>query len=471
MASNEGVPKRSRASDDTLWCALVAYEPGELSASLRFVERLARENGWSRAFADAAVAEYRRFVFLAMRAGHSVTPSDAVDQVWHLHLTYTRDYWQRFCGELLGTPLHHGPTRGGAAEGARFQEDYARTLEAYVEWFSEDPPITLWPSAHERFRDPGRFMRIDRSGYWLLPRPARWRAWLASLAIVGVTTSAQALPLNPFDWTAPPFLRLEVFLLVATTLLAMVWRRHLRGDGVEASGTPSPAEAAHLAGGPERVIDQAVTALLVAGDLTLTPQGLQSSRMPNADDPEPERSILLAARLPVSVPKLIRQCVHHARSVEGAMHRRGWLVPAERVLAVRLWPALLPAAATAFGAIKIAVGVARDKPVGYLVLLVILGTIITLVFLLRAVRASRAGDAVLKQLRARHGVLQRAASRPNLALGVALFGTSVLATSALADYHTRRQPDSSASGDGGSSSGGDGGSGDSGCGGCGGGGD
>ncbi len=57
---------------------------------LPFATRLARENGWSLAYARRAIEEYRRFVFLALVAGHPVTPSDQVDQVWHLHLTYTR---------------------------------------------------------------------------------------------------------------------------------------------------------------------------------------------------------------------------------------------------------------------------------------------------------------------------------------------------------------------------------------------
>ena len=75
-----------------------------------------------------AIEEYKRFVFLAMAAGHPVTPLDEVDQVWHLHLCYTRSYWEDLCGEVLRAPLHHGPTRGGAAERARFDDQYRRTL-------------------------------------------------------------------------------------------------------------------------------------------------------------------------------------------------------------------------------------------------------------------------------------------------------------------------------------------------------
>ena len=101
-----------------LWRRLEAFQLDDASASLTFTRRLARENDWEPAYARRVVDEYKRFVFLAMTAGHEVTPSDEVDQAWHLHLTYTRSYWGGLCGEVLGRPLHHGPTKGGADEGA-----------------------------------------------------------------------------------------------------------------------------------------------------------------------------------------------------------------------------------------------------------------------------------------------------------------------------------------------------------------
>ena len=92
-------------------------EPG---GAFPFTARLARENGWSQDYANRVVGEYKRFALLAVAAGHSVTPSDQVDQAWHLHLTYTQSYWTRFCPEVLGKPLHHNPTQGGAAEQTKF---------------------------------------------------------------------------------------------------------------------------------------------------------------------------------------------------------------------------------------------------------------------------------------------------------------------------------------------------------------
>jgi hypothetical protein len=99
-------------TNDPLWLKLkdFAFDPQD---ALTFTRRLARENNWSPDFSRRVVDEYRRFLFLALRAGHPVTPSDEIDQAWHLHLVYTRSYWEELCRDILGRPLHHGPN--GAA--------------------------------------------------------------------------------------------------------------------------------------------------------------------------------------------------------------------------------------------------------------------------------------------------------------------------------------------------------------------
>src|ERR1041384_950790 len=111
-----------------------------------FAQRLARANGWSLAYARRACAEYKRFAFLALTRGHVCTPSDQVDQVWHLHIQQTRSYWEGFCREVLRQPLHHEPARGGADDAARFRVCYARTLQSYAAAFGMPPPRDLWPT-------------------------------------------------------------------------------------------------------------------------------------------------------------------------------------------------------------------------------------------------------------------------------------------------------------------------------------
>lgn len=153
-----------------VWDKLSLYSIGPDDAVLSFEQRLARENGWSRATAARVIDEYRRFAFLAVTCGHPVTPSDAVDQAWHLHLTYTRDYWERFCPDVLGCPLHHGPTAGGMAEEERFFRQYADTLAAYERCFGMSPPGDLWPSAAQRLREDPKARRVHPRDAVILPR-------------------------------------------------------------------------------------------------------------------------------------------------------------------------------------------------------------------------------------------------------------------------------------------------------------
>ena len=75
-----------------LWASIEKFEFDTPGVELPFSARLARDNGWSSDFAHRVIEEYRRFLYLSAVAGHTVSPSDEVDQVWHLHLTYTSSY-------------------------------------------------------------------------------------------------------------------------------------------------------------------------------------------------------------------------------------------------------------------------------------------------------------------------------------------------------------------------------------------
>jgi hypothetical protein len=99
--------------DDNLWTRIEQFELDEPDAGFPFSARLAKETGWTYPHTQRVIEEYRRFVYLACVAGHPVSPADEVDEVWHLHLTYTESYWGRFCPQVIDRPLHHQPTRGG----------------------------------------------------------------------------------------------------------------------------------------------------------------------------------------------------------------------------------------------------------------------------------------------------------------------------------------------------------------------
>jgi hypothetical protein len=167
-----------------LYERIKAFRFDEGEAAFPFVSRLAWDNGWSSAYAARVIKEYRRFVFLALVAGHPVSPSDQVDQAWHLHLLYTRSYWGRFCTQTLGRPLHHEPTKGGRDEKGKFCAWYAATIESYCRYFGEEPPRDIWRDADTRFGQEIHFERVNRSTNWVVSKVwGKTTAVLVALAL------------------------------------------------------------------------------------------------------------------------------------------------------------------------------------------------------------------------------------------------------------------------------------------------
>lgn len=156
----------SFSHQNPLWARIAAHPIGGPAAAAAFTRRLARENLWTIAHAQAVVQEYRRFCYLACTAGGEITPSDAVDQVWHLHLIHSRDYWEHFCPDVLRRPLHHGPGDGSSADAARFVRQYEDTLALYAATFGHAAPASIWPAPDQRF-DHGA-VRIDGRTYLLV---------------------------------------------------------------------------------------------------------------------------------------------------------------------------------------------------------------------------------------------------------------------------------------------------------------
>ncbi len=153
----------------SLLSRLEQFEFQSGTPALSFARRLARDNGWTQNFADKVVAEYLRFVFLCATCEHSMTPSEEVDQAWHLHMVYTRSYWNDLCEGVLGRPLHHNPTTGGRKSAIGFAKAYQQTLDRYQQVFGEGPPADVWPPVAERFGSAGQFRRVNLSEVFLVP--------------------------------------------------------------------------------------------------------------------------------------------------------------------------------------------------------------------------------------------------------------------------------------------------------------
>ena len=151
MASNASsyvtfdmMERRMTLTQQEIWDKLCAFSFDPTGATKLFEMRLAEEQGWSIEFARRAIEEYRRFLLLCATSGHACTPSEVVDEVWHMHLTFTRSYWEDLCPNVLGRPLHHEPGVGIAGENQKHRSAFQQTLRSYETTFRTSPPPAIW---------------------------------------------------------------------------------------------------------------------------------------------------------------------------------------------------------------------------------------------------------------------------------------------------------------------------------------
>lgn len=277
--------------------------------------------------------------------------------------------------------------------------------------------------------------------------------------------------INVFDWTAGPFLMLYAVLYVVCLVVGSAIARATLAEG--RPGTLSdPEEVAVLGRGRERLGEVIVSRLLERGALKVEKGKLVPQ--PGARGDSATESTILGLSTPIAWSKVRKVTDAAAGEIEQRLVRRGLLQDDGDAMR-----AALMACAPMFGLLllglgKAVVGSSRGHPVGFLIFLMIVTAGTILVRWLGASRATRAGKDALLHAVERADRLKLAPAQGEAAMAVALFGTGVLATSALGDFHRMRASsgnDSSGGGsDSGSSDGGsDGGSGcgSGGCGGCG----
>lgn len=93
-------------------------EVGQAVASIDFTGikwKLGNSHGWDAERVDRAVEDYRKFLVLAAtRPELSLVPGADLDEVWHTHILFTKQYHQD-CEAVFGGYLHHAPWTGTEA--------------------------------------------------------------------------------------------------------------------------------------------------------------------------------------------------------------------------------------------------------------------------------------------------------------------------------------------------------------------
>jgi uncharacterized protein (TIGR04222 family) len=487
--------RSQNADQQALYDQLMAFEIDDPGTELTFARRLARENGWSLLYAERVIDEYKKFLFLACEAGHVVSPSEQVDQAWHLHLTYTRSYWNELCQKVLGKPLHHGPTKGGAAEQTKFIDLYNQTLASYERLLGEKPPADIWSPADRRFGEDLRHVTVNIDRNWIIPKP-RLPAWrpvassnvpLFALGLIGLPLAAIT---NPLDFRGPQFLAFYIGITLIAAVAALVTR--IVFDGETENPDPrlpklDPYEVACLSAGPHRSVQAAFAALVQDGALSIeeektTTLGIFPTTKRRIKQAKPlpksaadiEQALYKAVAIPATdLAPISKAGQPIAQAIEHDLRQRG-LIAGHGPTIASFAAGLLMASPLLIGVPKIFIGLSRGRPVEFLIVCCFLTLFAVPLFMFARSRLTTAGKAALESLKKEHASFAVPAyegatgMKPHdLALALGLFGCAMIATGPLASVHAMLPK--AAGGGGCTTSGGGCGGGGCGGGGCGGG--
>jgi uncharacterized protein (TIGR04222 family) len=322
--------------------------------------------------------------------------------------------------------------------------------------------------------------------------------------------------LGPLDFRGPEYLQFHGWLLAACFVWfvvgkVVVWLR----DVSRGIGEPDPAassltawEIALIKGQPARACTAALMELVSRGFINFPAEPGRADRLKRSESAVPTGDPFLdtaleVARVPVTVSRFRAGLQSQIARLTGELEMRGYLVPSgkkwDRIPGCSWSVGLLGLIGTA----KLAVGIAREKPVGFLIALLVANLILWGITLSGRSRQTQKGRDLIQLLLAAVAARPQKTSGASVAAGgeistsnrslaqvaFALYGISALSAYGYSDFHSKlaacRELSasdgsggggcgsfSSTSGDGGGGCGGGGcGGGGGGCGGCGGGGD
>lgn len=277
--------------------------------------------------------------------------------------------------------------------------------------------------------------------------------------------------MNPLDLRGPEFLAFFAVLAIVSLVVAAILRWYLLSvdgpcnDAFDRAGAdrfpgdvdPTPNDVAYLVGGPELVGNAMVVRDVHDGNalLDVTSRKLQAE---GAID-----SLTVAE--------------YRSRFKEfnpSHLERMGLSPSGAQAWKIRIYPALVVAVVATVGWVKVAIGLSRNRPVGFLVVGCCVVSFIAILFLFFRPWATRRGRQLLAHLKTTNSALRTTASidadrltGDDLSLCFALFGIdSIGAQHNNLKSMLRPVPSCGSSGCGGGGGGCGGGCGGGGCGGC-----
>jgi uncharacterized protein (TIGR04222 family) len=259
--------------------------------------------------------------------------------------------------------------------------------------------------------------------------------------------------MNPLDLPGPEFLGLYAILAMAAIVAGFLLRRLVEGfpvPGAAVASSLAAHEVAYLRGGFDAVAEAILATLIRRGAITADDTTdrlvLASSARAMASKNRLEWDFLASLDREASLPAAVmrdRMAAIAARLVD-PLAQRGLAFSVEQRRSMGLAFCLPMIALLVLGLAKIAVGLARDRPVSILVVFCVVTAIVAFVMFIRSPFATAAGRAALRRARTENEALRETAARrtanlspDDVAMAVGLFGLEAVADPSI--HALRRQ--------------------------------
>ena len=107
---------------------------------------LIQRKGMSPDYVQEMAKEYRRYIGIIAANPHLKFPvSEAVDEMWHTHILFTKDY-RHMGDEVCGQYIGHYPVMSQEERISLLPDYVEQTLGQYEALYGEKPPGKWWPN-------------------------------------------------------------------------------------------------------------------------------------------------------------------------------------------------------------------------------------------------------------------------------------------------------------------------------------
>ena len=242
--------------------------------------------------------------------------------------------------------------------------------------------------------------------------------------------------MNPFDLSGPAFLVLYFVIALIVNLAARHYRHRAESGPVPKLELSDPYLVAYLRGGEQEVLKLGVVTLIDRGLLAVEGHAVGQADPAGAGDARNplERELFKRFEVPTPADSIFRDaalrkaCLPYRSRLEEA-----GLLPDASTRSARFSRCLLAITVlVTIGLTKVAIGVSRERPVSFLIILMIIAVVVTAI--LSFPRLTRRGQLALEDIQHLYGNLKDRAvdhdqglAAPDMMMCAAVFGVAALA--------------------------------------------